>query len=402
MILSLKIENFRSIKESLTVDFRATKRLSETHLPENTFIEGDIEVLKSLMIYGRNASGKSNILLALDTIVDIVKNSDKFKFKESITQFDPFLFDANSRNEPVKFKIEFITEAKVHYLYYISYDRTKIIEESLYFYPFGKIAKLYERVNGEFSYGEHYKGVKKRIEDDLLSNQLFLSKSASSQVKYLNDAYLFLSEDILTSIFDDSESDIYWGNVFARLIIKDNELKENFLQLLRAADTNIHDFKIIDNQEVITIHPKFENGKQNGEQAIPLGQESLGTKKLFAIGGTIVDVLTHGLVLIIDELDKGFHPLLSKMIIELFNSKKNNPKNAQLIFATHDSALLDLDILRRDQIGFVDKEYEGNSIFYKLSDIKGVRKDTPIDKWYLSGRFGAIPVLGDVNFNYSK
>ena len=402
MILSLKIENFRSIKEVLSVDFRATKRLSETHLPENTFIDGDSEILKSLMIYGRNASGKSNVLLALDTIVDIVKNSDKFKLRDSITQFEPFLFDENSRSKPVKLKIEFITETRVQYLYSISFDGTKIIEESLYFYPFGKIAKLYERVNGEFSYGEHYKGVKKRIEDDLLSNQLFLSKSASSQIKYLNDAYLFLSEDILTSIFDNSESDIYWGKVFARLIIEDIELKENFLELLKAADTNIYDFKIIDNHEVFTIHPKFENGKQSGDQAITLSQESLGTKKLFAIGGTIVEVLTHGLVLAIDELDKGFHPLLSKMIIQLFNSKKNNPKNAQLIFATHDSALLDLDLLRRDQIAFVDKEYEGNSIFYKLSDIKGVRRDTPIDKWYLSGKFGAIPVLGDVNFNYTE
>ena len=128
--------------------------------------------------------------------------------------------------------------------------------------------------------------------------------------------------------------------------------------------------------------------------------ESLGTKKLFAVGGFILIILNRGGAIVIDELDKGLHPLLSKLLINLFNSKKNNPNNAQLIFATHDSTLLDLDTIRRDQICFIDKEYEGNSISYKLSDIKGVRKDMPIDKWYLSGRFKAIPVISEPDLKF--
>jgi AAA15 family ATPase/GTPase len=152
--------------------------------------------------------------------------------------------------------------------------------------------------------------------------------------------------------------------------------------------------------EVSTSHTLFRNGEEVGQETLDLEDESLGTKKLFAIGALILDTLDDGGIIVIDELDKGLHPLISKLLINLFNSKKNNPNNAQLIFATHDSTLLDLEILRRDQISFVDKEYEGNSVYYKLSDIKGIRKDMPIDKWYLSGRFKAIPVTNEVNLRF--
>jgi AAA15 family ATPase/GTPase len=152
--------------------------------------------------------------------------------------------------------------------------------------------------------------------------------------------------------------------------------------------------------EVYTSHTLFENGNEIGQETLDIEYESTGTKKLFAIGAIILDSLSKGGVIIIDELDKGLHPLISKLLISLFNSKKNNPNNAQLIFATHDSSLLDLELLRRDQISFVDKEYEGHSIFYKLSDIKGIRKDISLDKWYLSGRFKAIPVTNEVNLMF--
>lgn len=210
---------------------------------------------------------------------------------------------------------------------------------------------------------------------------------------------------------------------FSELLRKDEKLKNNLLKLLKAADTSINDFKILENDkeikfskdfpeklknqildihkyEVYTKHTLFESGKEIGQETLELENESLGTKKLFAIGSLILDTLDDGGIIAIDELDKGLHPLISKLLITLFNSKKNNPKNAQLIFATHDSTLLDLEIHRRDQIGFVEKEYEGFTTFYKLSDIKGVRRDMPIDKWYLSGRFRAIPVTNEVNLKF--
>ena len=154
--------------------------------------------------------------------------------------------------------------------------------------------------------------------------------------------------------------------------------------------------------EVRTKHQMFDKGKNIGETFLNFEEESLGTKKLLAVGGLIISALGDGSFIVIDELDKSLHPLLTKMLIGLFHSKKNNPFNAQLIFATHDSSLLDNELFRRDQIYFVDKEYEGYTILYRLSDIKGVRRDIPFDKWYLSGRFSAIPVISDLELQFSS
>lgn len=416
MILSLKIENFRSIKEPLILQLTTENRLKEDELPNNSFSENEIEILKSLLIYGRNASGKSNILLALRALTYLVENSDSFKHEEKIEPYEPFLFNSSSKNKPVKFEVDFITiENKTKFKYIVSFNQSEIVHEALYIFPLGTQAKLFERKKNKITYGEYYKGSKKKIESDLLPNQLFLSKSSTSNIKYLDECYLYFSKYVYVSTIHDTEFDKAIIRSFSELLLNDDKLKCNLLELLRAADTAISDFSIIENEkelkfpdsfpddikkrileshkyEVKTKHSIYENGEKVGDTTLDLEDESFGTKKLFAIGGLILDALNDGSVIIIDELDKGLHPILTKLLINLFNSKKNNPKNAQIIFATHDSSLLDLDMLRRDQICFVDKTYEEHSILYKLSDIKGVRKDTPIDKWYLSGRFRAVPV----------
>jgi len=346
----------------------------------------------------------------------LVDKSDSFKHEEKISPYEPFLFDKESKDKPVRFEIDFFTqESKTKFKYIISYTRTEIVYEALYVFPQGTQAKLFERTKSIVTYGEYYKGVKKKIENDLLPNQLFLSKSSTSKVKYLDECYLYFTKHIYVSTIHDTEYDNSIIRAFSELLLNDNKLKCNLLELLKAADTTISDFNIIENEkkikfhdsfpnhlkkvfleshkyEVKTQHSVYENGEKVDVATLDLENESFGTKKLFAIGGLILDALDDGSVMIIDELDKGLHPNLTKLLINLFNSKKNNPNNAQLIFATHDSSLLDLEMLRRDQICFVDKTYDEHSILYKLSDIKGVRKDIPIDKWYLSGRFKAVPI----------
>lgn len=424
MLLSLRIENFRSVKFPLLINFTTEKRLNEDDLPYNTFKQNGNEILKSIVLYGRNASGKSNIIMALKALSFLVEESDTFKHKEKIGPYEPFLFDTKFKNEPVKFEVDFISiESKIRFKYKVTYNSSEITNESLYFYPEGVNAKLYERVKQKVSYGDYYKGTKKKIEDDLLPNQLFLSKSSTSKVKYLDEVYLYFSRYMYVSILHDTEYDETIIRAFSELILKDDKLKINLLELLKAADTNILDFSITENTrkikfskkfpdearkeilerykyEVLTSHSLFDNDNEIGKVSLELEAESLGTKKLFAIGSLILATLDDGGVIAIDELDKGFHPLLTKRIINLFNSKENNPRNAQLIFATHDSTLLDTEIFRRDQICFVDKDYQGGSTFYKLSDIKGIRKDIPIDKWYLSGRFKAIPVTTEVRLKF--
>ncbi|MBC8486150.1 MAG: AAA family ATPase [Bacteroidetes bacterium] len=424
MLLSLGIENFRSIKSPLLINFTTEKRLNEDDLPYNTFIQNGNEILKCLVLYGRNASGKSNILMALRALSYLITNSDTFKHGEKIAPYEPFIFDIEYKNNPVKFEIDFISvESNLRYKYTISYNSFEIFYEALYFYPENVKAKLYERNKQKITFGDYYRGTKKKLEDDLLPNQLFLSKSSTSKVKYLDDVYLYFTKYFYVSTIHDTEYDKAIIRAFSELIQKDEKLKNNLLELLKAADTSILDFSITENEqkikfaegfpeearkeilerykyEVLTSHTLFENGKEIGKTTLELENESLGTKKLFAIGSLILDTLDDGGVIVIDELDKGLHPLLTKLIINLFNSKKNNPKNAQLIFATHDSTLLDTEIFRRDQICFVDKDYEGGSVFFKLSDIKGIRKDIPIDKWYLSGRFKAIPVISEPQLKF--
>ena len=424
MLLSLKIENFRSIKSPLKIDFTTEKRLNEDDLPYNSFIHNGNEILKSLVLYGRNASGKSNILLALKALSWLINNSDAFKHGEKIPPYEPFIFDSEYINKPVKFEIAFISiESKIRYKYTISYNSSEIIYESLFFYPAGTIAKLYERTEKKITYGDYYQGTKKKIENDLLFNQLFLSKSSTSKVKYLDDVYLYFTKYFYVSTIHDTEYDKAIIRAFSELVLKDKKLKHNLLELLKAADTSILDFSITENEkrmkfsdnvpkelqkeilekfkyEVLTSHSLFENGNEIGKTTLNLKKESLGTKKLFVIGSLILNALSNGGVIVIDELDKGLHPLLTKLIIKLFNSKNSNPINAQLIFATHDSTLLDNEILRRDQICFIDKDYQGGSTFYKLGDILGVRKDIPIDKWYLSGSFKAIPVTSEIQLKF--
>ena len=424
MLLSLRIENYRSIKSSLLIDFTTEKRLNEVDLPYNTFTQNGSEILKSIVLYGRNASGKSNILMALRALSYVIENSDTFKHGKKIPLYEPFLFDNEYKNNPVKFEVDFISiESKIRYKYTIAYNSSEIIYEALFFYPENVKAKLYERNKQKITYGDYYRGTKKKIEDDLLPNQLFLSKSSTSKIKYLDDVFIYFERYIYISTIHDTEYDKAIIRAFSELILKDEKLKCNLLELLKAADTSILDFSFAENEqkmkfpnsipeeirteilerfkyEVLTSHTLFENGNEIGKATVMLENESLGTKKLFAIGSLILDTLDDGGVIVIDELDKGLHPLLTKLIINLFHSKKNNPKNAQLIFATHDSTLLDTEIFRRDQICFVEKDYQGGSTFFKLSDIKGIRKDIPIDKWYLSGRFKAIPVLSEPQLKF--
>ncbi|MCD4792628.1 MAG: AAA family ATPase [Bacteroidales bacterium] len=406
MILSFTIENFRSIKSPLTIDFTTEKRLNEDDLPYNSFEQNKNEIVKSLVLYGRNASGKSNILLAFDAFIKLIKNSDKYKHEEEIPLYEPFLFDSNYKKKPVFFKIDFINnEDRIKYNYSISYISSKIISESLYFYPENTKAKLFDRNKNKITYGDYYKGSKKKIENDLLPNQLFLSKSSMSKIEYLNEVYSYLTKSFMVSTIFDPIDDITLIKRISMILFKDTISKLNLLEIIKVADTSIFDFNISENEmlegrNIFMSHSLFNNDIEIGKTDIEFKEESLGTKKLFIIGTLILAALNEGGILLIDELDKGLHPLLTKMLIKLFNSQNNNPKNAQLLFTTHDSTLLDTEIFRRDQICFVDKDYQGCSTFYKLSDIKGVRKDIPIDKWYLSGRFKAIPVLSEPQLKF--
>lgn len=421
MILELTIKNFKSI-ENETIDFRAENKIKE--FEENVRVIGKDSFLTSNIFYGRNAAGKSNFLEALDVITFLVTNSSNFKHNEIIYTYNPFKFDAKLENKPTEFDVLFITKGK-KFKYNIIFNQEKILYESLYFYSSNKASKLFIReLNKPISYGELYSGNKKIIEKDLLSNQLFLSKSASYNIELLKEAFLFFDDNLFTFIIHDTNFDEIALEVFYKNL--DNTDKEKISNILRAGDVNIFDFEIkkhekeqinlpsnipndikdfINNynkMEIFTYHKTFNENNEIGIKKIKLEEESLGTKKLFLLSKLIINSLNLGSILIVDELDKSLHPLLTKLLIKIFHSKKNNPNNAQLIFASHDVSMLDNELFRRDQIYFVEKDYYGKSSTYRLSDIKDVRANVPYDKWYLSGRFSGIPIIEDLDLDFTN
>lgn len=416
MLLQFKIRNFRSIKDEVVIDLNPATRLRGDI---NNLITIDKKnYLSSLIIFGRNASGKSNIIRAFEVLYQLIYISDKYKNEEKITLYEPYKFDKECKNKPTEMEISYISNG-IKFLYNVKFDHSHIIYESLYFYPNSVKALLFERNGQIIQSGSYLNWDKEIIENNILGNQLVLSKTASNNIKYLNEAYLFF-KNMHTSSMDSPLYELVIPSNISQDLMSNDTYKKNIMNILKAADTNILDLHIKENPNSANIltnfpedidkkffndlfkfgarasHSLFDKGKQVGTELLDWRDESLGTRKLLFISSLILNSLKKGSLLLIDELDKSLHPLLTRMLIKLYHSKKNNPNGAQLIFASHDATLLDSDLFRRDQICFVEKGYEGNTYIRKLSDYKGVRKNIPYDKYYMSGQFKGIPVINRV------
>ena len=418
MVLEFTIINFKSIKEKQSFSMLPERKIKEHS--EAVLKDGKYEALSSAIIYGRNASGKSNIINAFSAFQHLVMNSAKFEVGTKIPYYEPYKLDPKSIEKPTEFKIDFIAKDKVRYIYEISYNSDTILKEALFYYPKNQIAKLFERsFENKTVYGDYYVGRKKEAEESLYKNQLLLSKVGTEKLEMLVYPYLFFSKLIFISNSHDSSFDDLLLDIYTSKIVNKKNLHfvNNISKLLKVADTGIDSLSISENKflpsslpldmhdeekkriverykyKLRTVRNVFENGQPSGKIDFTLSEESTGTLKLLVIGGLIIESLADGQTLIIDELDKSLHPKLTRSLINLFMSEKTNPNKAQLIFATHDVSLLDLDLFRRDQIWFVEKEYEGNTTFYSVADISGIRKNVPLEKWYMSGRLGATPVI---------
>lgn len=425
MLIEFRVKNFRSISDWQSFSMLAENKVSEM---EETIVEkADLNILPTAVVYGRNASGKSNLLTAFRALQYLIMDSGTLKVEEEIYPYEPFKLNMNGQNEPVEFLIDFIAKDNIRYIYSIGFLKNEITYENLKFYPKSQPAILFDRKLGKkIKYGEYLLGRKKDIEDLLYPNQLFLSKIGTEKNEQLKEVYRFFSEYLYTSTIHDTQYDDTLINIFSTKLGKNNIpfFNENVSKLMKIADTGIEEITIKeenidksilpkemsdeDKEEIIekykykirTIHKKFHNNNEVDKVEFKLSEESTGTIKLLAIGGLILEALADGQVLIIDELDKSLHPKLTRALINIFKCKKNNPKNAQLIFATHDVSLLDNNLFRRDQIWFAEKEYEGNSHYYSISDIPGIRANTPFEKYYMTGRFGATPVINENELNF--
>ncbi|MCK4721517.1 ATP-binding protein [bacterium] len=430
MLVRFSVENFKSIREEQTLSMVASNY--EKELPENV-IELDVlglkgvNLLKSAVIYGANASGKSNLLKAMEFMRNFVENSaTEIKPGEDI-KIEPFLLDSESQGEPTSFEMTIIV-ADVRFDYGFSLDDELVHEEWLIGYPKGRPSVYFERELEENGYYAYRFGryVKKDINllNKTRDNNLFLSIAAQFNNEQLLPIYNWFS----TQLLDIGPATImglpFKSSSSNAIVQKSGELKEQFLTLLRWADSSIEDVQLkpvdIDLNEMpgefkqfldsyndllekaggvkleeLLVDARFKRRKtENGEHAeFTVGQESSGTLRLYSILGPFLQVNENGVCAFIDELDTSLHPHILRNLIIQFNSNDFNTAGAQLIFTTHDSTLLSADLFRRDQIWLTEKSYEGNTVLYPLSDYK-VRKGESLQKGYLAGRYGAIPFFG--------
>lgn len=416
MLVEFTVENFMSFREPQTLSLVATGR---EDLAENEFhAPNDIKLrlLKSAIVYGANASGKSNLIMALDGLRFMILESTAFKLDQKIPVYKPHQLSADMTGKPVRFEIEFIAEDCNRYRYTLSFLHDRITHEELVFFPNRYEKRLFRREEGkDIVFGEALRGKKRTIESDLLPNMLFLSKAANSNQDQLQVVYRYFMNSIQPST-SKIGGDQYINNISFRNLRKSpSRLKmlEDFIRKLdvgieglRFKEINIKNIQLNDlpdevkdklleelTHRLVATHSIFHENQVVGNVEFNIHDESAGTQRLCHLGPRFLSGLEHGNCMVFDEIDTSLHPQLTMSIIELFHNSKTNPKNAQLIMTSHDVALLTPNLFRRDQIWFMEKDTRGGTQLFSLAEFDKniVRKDKPFGEWYLDGRFGAIP-----------
>lgn len=407
MILEFSVKNYLSFKNKATFSMLAN---SNKGLDDNYVEINDKKILKTAAIYGANASGKSNLFKILTYIILMLRTSNNNDINAKLP-IVPFKFDNECLNKPSEFEIKFVVD-EIRYVYGFIADKDKIYDEYLYYYPNGRETKIFDRTNtDEYSYSQKDEKTLKEIEIKNAPNKFFLATATNWNYDKTKPAYIFLTNGIGTC----TNLEELKSMAFDRYEANPIGLKEFAKDFLKKTDFNIEDYSIskVDiPQELLIGIPEFiaktlpEKPKayqvlfkhKNSDNFLLLDEESLGTQIVFAFIPFLADTLKNVKVLVIDELDKSLHPFLVQYIVEMFNNPEANKYGSQLIFNTHDTNLLDLNILRRDQIWFTEKDNEtGVSDLYPLSDFS-VRKQENVEKGYILGRYGAVPFIkNDLN-----
>lgn len=398
MLVNFTFKNYRSFRDEVTLSMEAApiKELACAVVEQ-----GELELLPVAVMYGANSSGKSNVLKALKAMRDLLLNSVKLNPKDKL-ESDPFALDVDSSKEPISFEIQF-TVGDSKFRYGFDYTDEGIATEWLYEKrPGEREFELFLRCGHEFKISKtrFAEGLGKQSATP--GNRLFVSLVAQLNGK-VSQAILdwFSNIDYMSGM----DSNSYAGKTLTMLYNKEKGSSD----IIRFfTETNLG-FKSLDVEEEKTeekrmtsetVHSIFDsNGMAVGERNFPMEKmESEGTKKIIEIAGPIFNAIVHGKILIVDELDAKLHPFLTRKIIGLFMDNTINTKGAQLLFATHDTNLINLQYLRRDQIWFTEKDKSEYSDLYSLVEFKDangkkVRNDRSIEKDYINGRFGAVPFL---------
>ena len=402
MILEFSVANFLSFKDKVTFSMLAN---SSNGLDDNYIFSNERRILKTAAIYGANASGKTNLFKAITMVILMLKSSNNADINAKLP-ITPFRFSNETMIKPSFFELKFIVN-NVRYVYGFEADENKIYDEYLYFYPNNRETKIFDRNNVDnYTFTQKDEKTLKEISEKNAENKFFLATATNWNFEKTKPVYDFLTNGIGTC-FNLEELRKYAFSIYDA---NPNNLKNFALEFLKKTDFNIEDYQIskielpaelFKNTPDAPINPIIYNAlfKHKGSNNyISLEEESLGTQIIFYFIPFIADTLNYKKVLIIDELDKSLHPYLVQYIVNIFNNSEINKNGSQLIFNTHDTNLLDLNILRRDQIWFTEKNSDnGESDLYPLSDFS-VRKQENVEKGYLLGRYGAVPFIkNDIN-----
>ena len=419
MIVQYTVGNFRSFNDKKTLNFEANG-ISE--LKSNVFSAGKYKLLRSVVVYGANSSGKSNLIKALKTMKEVVLTSVKLNDSDKL-DYSPFLLSTESEKEPTFFEVVFLQD-DFCYKYGFEYNQNEITKEWLFHKKGTKLEKpLFLRTLEGIAVADEFKeGIGKEVLTN--DNRLFISLVAQlggiiskkiidwfnryNVISGLdNKDYNQFTTEMLHKKLDGFEESLSLLKTL-KLGFKDIKTTESAFNLGRIqkdlpSEINANLQKELAGKTRIslnTIHNKYDkSGEVISTQEFDKDEmESEGTKKLIDLSGPIFDTLIFGKLLIVDELDAKLHPLITVHLINLFNNPKTNPNNAQLLFATHDTNLLSTDIFRRDQIWFTQKdEKEATDLYslydFNLSDGSKVRNDANMEKNYIRGRYGAIPFI---------
>lgn len=423
MLISFEFENFRSVRDrqEFTMSGLPIKSKQDNAfeiVPQDGIPQ---RILKSAIMYGANGSGKTNFVLALKALKELITRSSTYITGHPINVYEPFELEQGYSEKPCRFNIVFVMDDNIRYNYELVFDSKEVILEKLDFYSSNQPANLFKRERDGSEIHEVVLGkmlANKRIAKTLFSNQVYLSRFGSIEphehltrvFKYFEQMELFRSLDrlSLSSLSERisrkiklSENRHFSKLMDQLMVIADEGIKGILIDSkpLRAASfekgINIDNpFRLRERLRANSRRHVFKQGKIVDEIPFELEKkESTGTNILFALGGMILYTLEKGGLLVIDEFNNGLHPKLTAFLIRLFHDKMTNPKNAQFIINTHDISLLDKELYRSDQIWFVDKDKYGVSELYSAQDFEGVREDIPFGKWYMAGKFNAIPKL---------
>ena len=400
MILNLEFKNYRSFKGicSFTTEPTSSKAKVENLCEVETNAEGNKKILRVSLIFGANASGKTNIIKFLYGFRRWLLNIDN-RVGEDIALYQPFKFDSATADAPTEFTMEFIAQ-KVRYKYEVHFVRYRITSESLLSYPNGKQTQLYERIllsddkeSDTIKFGSSLSSFKPF---NVFKNQLLMSKFLKdTPCEPITNAAKYLVDMVISNGFHE-DTILGEDKEMLRWLYSHPDYKKMLAEFLAFADTGLDDFQLdkrSDGVEVTSLHGLYKDGEGIGKTDLPLKEESFGTRALFIIGCHILQALQNGSPFFIDEMDSGLHSYITRLIVDIFRNERINKNNAQLIFTTHDVNLLDQNSIRKDQIWFTEKDKYGVSEMFTLSDFEDVREDTLFAKWYMNNKFGGVPSL---------